>query len=201
MDSRVARCLPRHPFAKFASTKILFPRNMTNWATVGSKSSPKPARISSRASLLAGKHGGIQLSGIRSKASRGTQPPGYHSTQSAPTSAGRCSARKPRSSSISSSAISTNCPSSVPDRGSHYLAIVPFSEGVPIRARRTNLSPRFDYQVSATTRSPRATSTNVKIGRTTALVSSVSLPGLQSTEPGTPAPDQRYTNHKCKNHQ
>src|SRR6267142_4871550 len=80
----------------------------------------------------------------------GAQPPGYHSTQFSANVGGPLLSKKAsfffnieqrniNELSIVSAQIVDPTP----------FAIVPFSEGVPNPRTRTNLSPRFDYQVSA----------------------------------------------------
>jgi len=186
------RCLPRHPFAKFASTKILFPRNMTNWAYGRIEVFTKPGTDQfQRASLLAGTHGGNSNHRNPFEASRGTQPPGYHSTQ---YQRQRRRALRQQESLVLfniEQRISTKCPSSVP-RSLIPLPCIVRSAKASHPRTRTNLSPRSTIRLApqhahARYQYERENRTNDGIG------SSVSLPWASINRTGNTSSDQRYT--------
>src|SRR6266481_5136180 len=80
----------------------------------------------------------------------GTQPPGYHSTQFSANVAGPLLSKKASFFfNIEQRNINELSIVSAQIVDPTTFAIVPFSEGVPNPRTRTNLSPRFDYQVSA----------------------------------------------------
>jgi hypothetical protein len=79
----------------------------------------------------------------------GTQPPGYHSTQFSGNVGGPLLSKKASFFfNIERRDISELSVVSAQIVDPTTFAIVPFSEGVPNPRTRTNLSPRFDYQVS-----------------------------------------------------
>jgi len=80
----------------------------------------------------------------------GTQPPGYHSTQFSANVAGPLLSKKASFFfNIEQRNINELSIVSAQIVDPTTFAIIPFSEGVPNPRTRTNLSPRFDYQVSA----------------------------------------------------
>jgi len=80
----------------------------------------------------------------------GTQPPGYHSTQFSANVGGPLLSKKASFFfNIEQRNINELSIVSAQIVDPTTFAIVPFSEGVPNPRTRTNLSPRFDYQVSA----------------------------------------------------
>jgi len=80
----------------------------------------------------------------------GTQPPGYHSTQFSANVGGPLLSKKASFFfNIEQRNIDELSIVSAQIVDPTTFAIVPFSEGVPNPRTRTNLSPRFDYQVSA----------------------------------------------------
>jgi hypothetical protein len=80
----------------------------------------------------------------------GTQPPGYHSTQFSANVGGPLLSKKASFFfNIEQRNINELSVVSAQIVDPTTFAIVPFSEGVPNPRTRTNLSPRFDYQVSA----------------------------------------------------
>jgi hypothetical protein len=79
----------------------------------------------------------------------GTQPPGYHSTQFSANVGGPLLSKKASFFfNIEQRNIDELSVVSAQIVDPATFAIVPFSEGVPNPRTRTNLSPRFDYQVS-----------------------------------------------------
>src|SRR5467141_2799938 len=79
----------------------------------------------------------------------GTQPPGYHSTQFSANVGGPLLSKKASFFfNIEQRNIDELSIVSAQIVDPTTFAIVPFSEGVPNPRTRTNLSPRFDYQVS-----------------------------------------------------
>lgn len=80
----------------------------------------------------------------------GTQPPGYHSTQFSANIGGPLLSKKASFFfNIEQRNIDELSVVSAQVVDPTTFEIVPFSEGVPNPRTRTNLSPRFDYQVSA----------------------------------------------------
>jgi len=80
----------------------------------------------------------------------GTQPPGYHSTQFSANIGGPLLSKKASFFfSIEQRNVDELSIVSAQIVDPTTFAIVPFSESVPNPRTRTNLSPRFDYQVSA----------------------------------------------------
>src|SRR5467141_3410491 len=80
----------------------------------------------------------------------GAQPPGYHSTQFSANVGGPLLSKKASFFfNIEQRNINELSVVSAQIVDPTTFAIVPFSEGVPNPRTRTNLSPRFDYQVSA----------------------------------------------------
>jgi len=155
---------PKDPFAKFASTRIRFPRyDKLGYGRVRNPHQTGPGSVARQVSLNA------NTSAFNSRnpfeiIPAGAQPPGYNSRQFSAEIGGPLVSKKAHSSSISSAAISNELSivsAQIVDPAT--FAIVPFSDAVSNPRTRTNLSPRIDYQVSASNTLTVRTSSNVKI--------------------------------------